>query len=155
MPIAKAKILWLVLFTLLVTTTVRAQNTETKVKMKDLPAVVQQTVKERSQGATIRGLSKEVENGQTFYEVELKVAGHSKDVLIDEQGKVVTVEEQVAMNALSQPVRGEIIKQAGKGKVLLVESVTKGDTLEYYEAHVKQGAKTAELKISPTGQLIK
>jgi len=47
------------------------QETERRVTMKDLPAPVQATVKKESKGAVIRGLSKEVKNGQTFYEVEL------------------------------------------------------------------------------------
>jgi hypothetical protein len=42
------------------------QETESKVTMKDLPAPVQAKVKELSKGAVMRGLSKEVENGQTF-----------------------------------------------------------------------------------------
>lgn len=37
--------------------------------MKDLPAAVRKTAQEQSKGATLRGLSKGVENGQTFCEV--------------------------------------------------------------------------------------
>src|SRR4051812_35886143 len=68
-------------------------DSERSVKMKDLPAAVQQTVREQSRGAKIRGLSVETENGVTNYEVELLVNGHSRDVLIDPSGAVVTVEE--------------------------------------------------------------
>src|SRR5262245_65657691 len=63
------------------------QKTESKVTMKDLPAPVQAAVKELSNGAVMRGLSKEVENGQTFYEVELKVNGRNRDALIDQIGR--------------------------------------------------------------------
>jgi hypothetical protein len=48
---------------------------EKPVKMKDLPSAVQTTVQEQSKGATVRGLSKETDNGKTYYEVELKVTG--------------------------------------------------------------------------------
>ena len=58
-------------------------DSERPVKMKDLPAAVQQTVREQSRGARIRGLSIETENGVTNYEVELKVNGHSRDVRSD------------------------------------------------------------------------
>ena len=51
---------------------------EKKIKRSDLPAAVEKTVTAEGQGATIRGFSKERENGQTFYEAELIVNGHTK-----------------------------------------------------------------------------
>src|SRR5262245_39889783 len=90
-----------------------AQNTETSVKMKDLPPAVQATVRQQSRGARISGLSKEVENGKTLYEAELKVRGHNKDVVIDPTGAVVTVEEEIPLASLPAPAKAEIQKQAG------------------------------------------
>ena len=134
---------------------VQAQESETKVKAKDLPAPVQKTVREQSKGAKIRGLSKEVENGQTFYEVALRVNGHGKDVLIDPTGAVVEVEEQVSLSSLPQPARTAIEQAAGKGKILDVEAITKGGSLEAYEAHIANGRKRFEVKVRPDGQVIK
>lgn len=128
---------------------------ESRVKMKDLPAAVQQTVREQSKGATIRGLSREVENGETNYEVELRVNGHNRDVLIDPNGAVVEVEEQVTLASLPAVVRTAIEQNAAGGRVVLVESLTKGDTLMWYEAHVKKAGKSREIKINPEGQLVK
>src|SRR5260370_16424573 len=67
---------------------------EKKIKRSDLPPAVEKTVAAQSEGATIRGFSQEKENGQTFYEVEMMVNGHSKDVLIDSNGGIVAPEEQ-------------------------------------------------------------
>ena len=127
---------------------------EKKVKMKDLPKAVQKTVQEQSKGATIRGLAKEVEDGKTFYEAELTVNGHNKDVLIDPTGAVVEIEEQVALSSLPAEVKATIEKAAGKGKVTAVESITKNNTLEAYEAHVSMAGKKSEIKVSPNGTLI-
>src|SRR5437879_9562156 len=99
---------------------------EKRVKMANLPPAVQKTVQEQSQGATIRGLSIEEENGKTFYEAELKVNGHNKDVLIDPTGAIVEVEEQVTLESLPPAAKTALEKQAGKGKITFVESVTKG-----------------------------
>jgi hypothetical protein len=66
----------------------------------DLPPAVQKTVAVVSKGATIKGFSQEVENGQTLYEAEMSVNGHSKDVNMDSSGGVVEVEEQVEMDSL-------------------------------------------------------
>ena len=129
-----------------------AQNTERPIKMKDLPAAVQKTVREQSQGATVRGLAEEVKDGQTFYEVSLRVKGHLKDVLMDTNGNVVETEEQVALASLPPAATAEIVKQAGKGKILLVESITKNNAIMAYEAHVKTAGKISEIKVDPDGK---
>ena len=46
---------------------------EKKIKKSDLPTAVQKTADEQSQGAMVKGYNQEVENGETFYEVELTV----------------------------------------------------------------------------------
>lgn len=127
-------------------------DSERPVKMSQLPAAVQQTVREQSRGAHIRGLSVETENGVTSYEVELKVNGHSRDVLIDPSGAVVSIEEQVALASLPAEVKAAITR--GGGRVVLVESISKGGTIEAYEAHVRRGRKTVEIKVGPEGQSI-
>ena len=142
-------------FVLLSAFSALAQDSEKKVKMKDLPSAVQKTVQEQSQGAKVRGLAKEVEKGKTSYEVELFVNGHTKDVLIDPDGKVVAIEEEIALTAVPAAVKTVIEKQAGKGRISRVETITKNGTLEYYEAAIKRGGKGREIKVSPEGQLIK
>ncbi|HXG92423.1 MAG TPA: hypothetical protein VNN73_08655 [Blastocatellia bacterium] len=131
-----------------------AQESEKPVKMKDLPAAVRKTAREQSKGAAIRGLSKEVEDGKTFYEVELRVGGHSKDVLIDETGAVVEIEEQVSLASIPQAARAAIEKQVGGGKIASVESITRKGAIVAYEAHIKTGNKYREVKVSPDGQLL-
>src|SRR5229473_988751 len=73
---------------------------EKKIQRADLPPAVEKTVGTQSQGATIKGFSQEKENGQTYYEAEMTVGGHSKDVLIDVTGAVVEIEEKVALDSL-------------------------------------------------------
>ncbi len=130
------------------------QEVETPVKMKDLPAAVRVTVEQQSKGLRIRGLTKEVENGQTFYEVSLWVGSRVRDTLIDETGKVVEVEDQVALRSLPPAARAEIVKQAGRGRIFLVESITKDNVIVAYEAHVRTAGKISEVKVSPDGKLL-
>jgi uncharacterized membrane protein YkoI len=73
---------------------------EKKIAMKDLPKLVQQTVQAQLKGAAVLGISKEIEDGQTFYEAEMKVDGHSKDILIDAKGALVEIEEEVGTTIL-------------------------------------------------------
>jgi uncharacterized membrane protein YkoI len=129
-----------------------AQETERPARMKELPQAVQTAVREQSRGAVVRGLSIETENGQTFYEASLKVKGRVRDVLIDANGKVVEIEEQVTLASLPPPVRAEIVKQAGKGRILTVESITKNNAIVAYEAHVKTSGKISEVKVDHDGK---
>ena len=127
---------------------------EQRIRMKDLPPAIQKAVQEQRQGAKLRGLSKEVADGKTVYEVELLVNGHAKDVLLDAAGNVLEIEEQVERAALPEPVRAALNKAAGKSPVLMIESLTKGGQLTAYEARIRRGMKVVEVKIAPDGTLL-
>jgi hypothetical protein len=143
----------LTLFVMLaLTTLVVADDQEKKIQRADLPPAVEKTVAAQSQGATIRGFSTEVEKGQTFYEAEMTVSGHSKDVLIAANGDVAEVEEQVALDSLPAAVTDGLKAKAGKGTILKVESLTKHDQLVAYDAVVKIGTKKSEIQVGPDGK---
>ena len=125
---------------------------ERKITRRELPAAVARTVEAQSQGATVRGYSEEKEKGQTFYEVELRVNGHTRDVLIDANGAVVEVEEQVNLVDLPAPVRDALLAGAGSGKLRSVESVTKGGQIVAYEGRVNTNGKWSEVKVGPDGK---
>ena len=126
-----------------------ALASERKITMKDLPPAVQQAIKEQG-GATVRGLAKEVDKGKTLYEAELTVNGQAKDVMFDEQGTLVSVEEESALDQIPPVARAAIEKAAGSGKVLAVEKLTEGGNV-FYEAQVTKGGKTSEVKVDASG----
>lgn len=125
---------------------------EKKIKRADLPPAVEKTVAAQSQGATIRGFAAEKEKGQVFYEAELTVSGHSKDILMNANGAIVEVEEQVAIESLPAAVRNGLQAKAGRGKLLTAESLTKGRKLVAYEAVVLSGGKRSEVQVGPDGK---
>jgi hypothetical protein len=129
-----------------------AAGQERKITRADLPAAVERTVQAQSQGATIRGFTEEKEDGQTFYEVEMIVGGHTKNLLIDASGVVVEIDEQVALNALPAPVRAALVARAGGGRITSVESITKRGRLVAYEAHVETGRTRSEIRVGPDGK---
>src|SRR5258707_15498887 len=87
-----------------------AQAQERKIKRSQLPPAVEKTVAEQSQGATIKGFSTEIEKGKRVYEAEMTINGHGKDILIDSKGNVIEIEEEVAMDSLSQVVKDGLTK---------------------------------------------
>jgi len=125
---------------------------EKKIKRSDLPPAVEKTVAANSQGATIKGFSTEKEDGKTFYEAEMTVNGHSKDVLIAADGSIAEVEEEVSMDSLSADVKAGLQAKAGKGKILKVETITKKDKLVAYEAKVDTSGKKSEVQVGPDGK---
>jgi uncharacterized membrane protein YkoI len=128
------------------------QAQERKIKRSQLPAAVEKTVAEQSQGATIKGFSTEIENGKRVYEAAMTVNGHTKDILIDAKGNVIEIEEEVAMDSLSQAVKDALTKAAGRGTIITIESLTKNGTLVAYEGHVKRGLKRFEIQVGPNGE---
>ena len=124
---------------------------ESKVNMEDLPLAVQKTAKEQSKNATLVGLSKEVEGGKTVYEVETKVNGKSRDLLLDATGAVIEVEEEVEMNSLPVGAREAIQRKIGGGKLKKVEAVTKGSSVSYEASYVGKLGKTAEFAVNADG----
>jgi hypothetical protein len=119
-----------------------------------LPLAVEKAVAEQSKGTTIRGFSQEKENGQTYYEAELMVNGHTKDVLMDANGSVVEVEEQASIESLPAAVRQGLQDKAGKGKLIKVETLTKKDKLVAFEAKVLTNRKASEVQVGADGKAL-
>jgi hypothetical protein len=141
-----------VIAAILCTIPLSAEEHEKKIKRSDLPPAVEKTVAAQTQGATIRGFNEEQENGKTYFEAELTVSGHSKDILIDPTGAVVEVEEQVDLASLPAAVQSGLQAKAGSGKVGKVESITKHDKLVAYEAKVMTNGKRSEVQVGPDGK---
>ena len=131
---------------------ISAASAERKIKRSDLPAAVQAAVAAQSRGAEVRGFSEEKENGHTYYEAELQVGGHSKDVLMDTEGKIVEIEEEVALDALPASVREGLLAKASSSKLVKVESLTKQGKLMAYEAQVIAKGKKSEIQVGPDGK---
>jgi hypothetical protein len=129
-----------------------ASAQEKKIKRSELPPAVEKTVAAQSQGAIIRGFSSEKEKGQTLYEAEMTVHGHSKDISMTADGSIVEIEEQVSLDSLSPEVKAGLQAKAGKGKILKVESLTKKDKLVAYEAKVDTNGKKSEVQVGPDGK---
>jgi hypothetical protein len=129
---------------------VLAEQGETKVDFHSLPPAVQHAAEQQSKGATVRGYSKEIEDGKPHYEVELSINGKTKDLLLDPNGAVVEVEQQVDYDTLSGTVKTGLMKQAGQGKILKVESVTNGSKVTY-EAVVSTRGKKREIAVDRDG----
>jgi uncharacterized membrane protein YkoI len=127
-----------------------APAAEKRIKKTDLPPAVLKTAEEQAKGASVKGYTKETEDGQTFYEVETVAGGRIRDILIDTSGKLVEVEEQRDLGSVPAPVKAALQKS---GKVLKVESVTRRGTVTY-EAVVQSSGKKSEVNVDAGGRIL-
>ena len=132
-----------------------ASAQEKKLSRAQLPPAVEKTVARESQGATINGFATEVDKGRRLYEAELTVNGHRKDILIDKNGKIVEIEEEVPLDSLPATVREALTKAAGSGTLQIVESLTKNGKLVAYEGQVKTGKRRSEIQVGPNGEKLR
>jgi predicted aspartyl protease len=122
-----------------------------KVQLKDLPTAVQKTVQEETKSATLVGIGKEKEKGKTVYELETKVNGRTRDLMIDAAGRVYLVEEETALDSVPPAVKTALQSQ---GKLLRLETLTKG-TAVTYEAQVEKNGKKSEVVVDAGGKPVK
>ena len=127
---------------------------EAKVSFQDLPAAVQASAKRQSKGATVRGYAKEIEHGQTYYEVETKISGRNKDILLDEKGAVVEIEQEMDRKDVPEAVMTGLKKAAAGGSLQSIESVTRGQKVSY-EAVVQTAGRKHEVAVDQSGNRIK
>jgi uncharacterized membrane protein YkoI len=124
--------------------------TAADVKMQNLPPAVQATVREQTKNATLVGISKETEKGKTMYEVETKVNGKARDLMLDAAGKVASVEEEVDIATIPAGAREAIQKKAAGGTVKRVEILTVGPSVAY-EAAIQVKGKSSEVTVNADG----
>ncbi len=122
------------------------------VDLSKYPAAVRTTIEAETKNATLKGVSKEVEKGKTQYEVETLVNGKSRDLLIDPAGKLLEVEEELAVDAAPAPVQAALKQYA---KVVKLESVNR-DGVVTYEASVQgKNGKKSSVALDAQGKPIK
>jgi hypothetical protein len=124
---------------------------ESKVKMENLPPAVQKAAREQSKNAELVGLSKEVEGGKTVYEVETKVNGKTRDLLLDQGGAVIEIEEEVDLNSLPVAAKQAIEQKIAGNKLKKVEAVTKGSSVSYEASYTGKLGKTLEFAVNADG----
>jgi hypothetical protein len=129
-----------------------AAQGEKRIERSALPAAVEKTVQQQSNGATIKGFTTETEGGVFEYEAEMMVNGHRRDIAIAKDGTLLEVEEQVAMESLPPAVKSALAAKAPGAKITKVESLTKKGKLVAYEAATLKGTRKGEIQIGPNGK---
>ena len=77
-------------------------------------------------------------------------SGHARDLLFDTEGRLVAVEEAVTLDAVPPAVRAALSAQ---GKVIKVETVTRGSDVSY-EAVIQRDGKKLDVVVDGAGKAV-
>jgi uncharacterized membrane protein YkoI len=124
---------------------------EKKVKLESLPPAVQASIKEETKNAELVGISSEKEKGKTVYEVETKVGGKTRDLMLDSAGKVYLTEDEVDLDSIPAPAKAAIQKHAAGGTIVKVEKLAKGSDVSYEAAIKTKAGKNIEVGVNADG----
>ncbi len=129
---------------------------ELTVPLDKVPKAVMDAVKAKYPGAKLLGASTEKEGDKTVYEISLRFKDHHHDVTLEPEGKIVSIEREIAAKDLPAVVTKALSAKYPKATWKRVEELTTGDgTLTGYEVLVVSGAKdTVEVVLDPQGRII-
>lgn len=109
----------------------QAQDGESAVGMDAVPAAVTAAFRKAYPSAKIKGTSKEIDNGATFYEIESIDGKQHRDVSYRPDGSVSAVEETIQVGGVPGAVVASVQKKYPGATVTRIERVTKGGNVTY------------------------
>jgi uncharacterized membrane protein YkoI len=127
---------------------------EAEIAVKELPKAVVEAVKAKFPGATIKEAEKEVEDGQTIYEVELSDKGAKVEVELKADGTIVEIETPVSLESLPKTVTAALEAKYPKAALKKAEKVTKGEATEYEVKLVTAEKKAMEVTLDAQGKIL-
>ncbi|MBI3484618.1 MAG: PepSY-like domain-containing protein [Acidobacteria bacterium] len=133
----------------------KTEDGEMKITKKDVPAAVIAAFEKAYPKATMKGFSKEVEKGQTLYEIESVEGKMTRDATYAADGKVHAVEESVEMKDVPTAVQQALEKKYPKAKIRVAEKVMEGTSVGYEFKVTTAEGKKAEVKFDASGKEVK
>jgi hypothetical protein len=127
---------------------------EQKIAAKDVPAAVITAFKTAYPNATIRGYSKERENGKLHYEIESLDGTQARDLLYNPDGTVAETEETIAASDLPADAQQALHKQYPRAVISKAERNTAGEKVTY-EVSARQGKRRISMEFDSNGKVLK
>ena len=124
------------------------------VAAETLPAAVKKAADGMAKGAKMVRSTQVTADGKVTYEVEMDIGGRPKVVLLDPAGATVKIEETVLLPTVPAPVKAEVEKNVGHGRLIKVVAITDTGKPTTYEAQYETDAKKAEIKLGADGHLL-
>jgi hypothetical protein len=122
------------------------------VKQSKLPPAVLRTAEAQSAGATVTGYWADKVDGVTVYRMDLMADGKTRTIVMDSDGTVTSVEQQVEWSELPPDVQKNFESVSHKGKLGPVSTVSSGGEVVAYEAMLTIGNDRHRVRVKPKAQ---
>ncbi len=127
----------------------KAQTAPAKVA---LPAAIDAAFKKAYPKATIKNVSKEMEDGKEVYEVESIDNGMARDIVYLPGGTVVSYEEAISIASLPAAVTAAVKTRYPKATISIAEKLFEKGVMNY--ELILKGADVTEVTLAPNGTWI-
>jgi hypothetical protein len=97
----------------------------------DIPAVVLKAFQKANPDIRVEGYDMEELDGKVVYEIETRKGDADRDFVYLEDGTLLQVEEEMAVESLPRVVADAVMKAHPKGEIDEAEKITRGATVEY------------------------
>ncbi len=125
-----------------------------EVKLEDVPSAAQAVIQSHTSGGTIEKITCEKEEGKHFYKVEYKKDGREFELQVDDDGKVLEVEEFMKMEELPPAVQETVKAESAGAEIKELVLETEGGKT-FYEVEFEKDGKEYEVKIAEDGTVLK
>lgn len=128
-----------------------------RVALTDVPKAVLDAVKAKFPRAVIKTAEKEVERGQTHYEIESTLNGRELEVTLKPNGTIVEIEKNIAVSDLPKAVSEAVTAKHPQASIRKAEEVVNsrnGEERTHYDLDLQAGGRDLDMKVAPDGKII-
>lgn len=119
----------------------------------DLPEPAQKTIQQHIGNGRIVRATKNSEDGDVYYAVELNTGGKLRTLNIAEDGELYSAEENLTLAQTPAPVQQALASKVGEARIESVVRTTE-DKVVYYEIEINRAGKQESLQFAPDGKII-
>ncbi len=131
---------------------VAAHGDAKSIKQAKLPPAVLRTAEQNVGGATVTGYSVDKVDGAAIYRMDLVADGLTRAVVMDKEGTVLAVEQEVAWTELPADIQKTFEGVSSKGKLGAVSTVSENGSLVAYVAYLTVKNDRSLVRVKPKAQ---
>jgi uncharacterized membrane protein YkoI len=143
----------------------RSVDTESMMKLEELPAAVRATIEKEAAGREIADIDEETWNKQKVYEVEFREPGLNSQIHVAADGKLVKVDDKKSGNMKSlfagtqledtpAAVQATIKREVGNRRIVDIDKERRSGRV-VYEVEVEDAEGKFQLHIAENGRIVK
>jgi hypothetical protein len=130
-------------------TIVLAQEGE-PIGCEQVPTPIMSVFTEAYPNATVKGCAREVDDDKTLYEIQSVDGDANRDVIYDDDGQLIVIEELMNTASLPEPVQQAVREKAPKGEIEVAKKLTRGASVSY-ELQIQEAGTSKEIVVDPKG----